>query len=222
MQTAKRFKTKFVQKVNLPYLLYLPKDYKQQKSLPLVMFLHGAGERGENLDLVKIHGIPKRIEEGQEFPFIAVSPQCPEDSWWTRELEPLKLLLDTLIEAYKVDKKRIYLTGLSMGGFGTFHLAGLYPKYFAAIAPICGGGHGSFAANLKNIPTWVFHGDADEIVPIQESQRMVNAVKRAGGKAKFTIYKGVGHDSWTQTYDNPKFYEWLLSHSKQGQKNNPL
>jgi predicted peptidase len=214
MQTSKRFKTKFVQKVDLPYLLYLPKDYKQQKSLPLVMFLHGAGERGDNLDLVKIHGIPKRIEEGQEFPFIAVSPQCPEDSWWTRELEPLKLLLDTLIKTYKVDKKRIYLTGLSMGGFGTFHLAGLYPKYFAAIAPICGGGHGSFAENLKNIPTWVFHGDADTIVPIQESQRMVNAIKRAGGKAKFTIYKGVGHDSWTQTYNNPKFYEWLLSHNK--------
>jgi predicted peptidase len=178
------------------------------------MFLHGAGERGDDLDLVKIHGIPKLIEAGQEFPFIAVSPQCPKDSWWTRELEPLKLLLDTLIKTYKVDKKRVYLTGLSMGGFGTFHLAGLYPKYFAAMAPICGGGHGSFAENLKNIPAWVFHGDADTVVPIQESQRMVNAIRKAGGQVKLTTYKGVGHDSWTQTYNNPKLYEWLLSHQK--------
>ena len=214
MQTSKRFKTTFVQKVNLPYLLYLPKDYKQHEKLPLVMFLHGAGERGDDLDLVKIHGIPKLIEAGQEFPFIVVSPQCPKDSWWTRELEPLKLLLDTLLETYKVDKKRVYLTGLSMGGFGTFHLAGLYPKYFAAMAPICGGGHGSFADNLKNIPAWVFHGDADTIVPIQESQRMVSAIKKAGGRVKLTTYKGVGHDSWTQTYNNPKFYEWLLSHRR--------
>jgi predicted peptidase len=214
MQTSKRFKTKFVQKVNLPYLLYLPKDYKQHKKLPLVMFLHGAGERGDNLDLVKIHGIPRLIEAGQEFSFIAVSPQCPKDSWWTRELEPLKLLLETTIKTYTVDKNRVYLTGLSMGGFGTFHLAGLYPKYFAAMAPICGGGHGSFAENLKDIPTWVFHGDADDVVPIQESQRMVKAIKKAGGQVKLTTYKGIGHDSWTQTYNNPKFYEWLLSHKK--------
>jgi predicted peptidase len=214
MQTSKRFKAKFVQKVDLPYLLHLPKDYKQQKSLPLVMFLHGAGERGDNLNLVQKHGPPKLIEAGLEFPFILVSPQCPKDSWWTRELEPLKLLLDSLLKTYKVDKKRVYLTGLSMGGFGTFHLAGLYPKYFAALAPICGGGHGSFAENLKTIPTWAFHGDADEIVPVQESQRMIRAIKKAGGNAKLTTYKGVGHDSWTQTYDNPKFYEWLLSHKK--------
>ncbi len=214
MQTPKRFKTKFVQTVDLPYLLYLPKDYKQQKSLPLVLFLHGAGERGDNLNLVQKHGPPKLIEAGLEFPFILVSPQCPKDSWWTRELEPLKLLLDSILKIYKVDKKRVYLTGLSMGGFGTFHLAGLYPKYFAALAPICGGGHGSFAENLKKIPTWAFHGDADDIVPVQESQRMIRAIKKAGGNAKLTTYKDVGHDSWTQTYDNPKFYEWLLSQKK--------
>lgn len=214
MQTSKRFEIKFVQKVDLPYLLYLPKNYKQQKSLPLVMFLHGAGERGDNLKLVQFHGPPKLIKQGHDFPFIVVSPQCPADSWWTRELEPLKLLLDNIIKNHKVDKKRIYLTGLSMGGFGTFHLAGLYPKYFAAIAPICGGGHGAFAAKLKNIPAWVFHGDADDVVPIAESQRMVKAINRVGGQVKLTTYKGVGHDSWTQTYDNPKFYEWLLSHRK--------
>jgi predicted peptidase len=213
-QTAKRFKTKFVQKVNLPYLIYLPKDYKQKRNVPLLMFLHGAGERGDDLNLVKIHGVPKLIEQGQDFPFIVVSPQCPEDSWWTRELEPLKLLLDDINKAYQVDKKCIYLTGLSMGGFGTFHLAGLYPKYFAAIAPVCGGGHSSFAANLKSIPTWAFHGDADTVVPIQESQRMIQAIKRAGGQAKLTTYKGVGHNSWDNAYSDPKLYQWFLQHQK--------
>jgi predicted peptidase len=220
MQTSNIFKTTISKKVSLPYLLYKPT--KPKTKLPLVMFLHGAGERGNDLDLVKIHGIPKLIEQGQAFPFIAVSPQCPKDSWWPLELESLKGLLDEIISKHDVDKKRVYLTGLSMGGYGTWYLAGLYPQTFAAIAPICGGGDFVLGEQLATMPIWAFHGDKDNVVPLSESQRMVDIVKKAGGKAKLTVYKNVDHDSWTKTYNNPKFYEWLLSHKnrlnvKQGQ-----
>lgn len=213
MQTSKRFKAKVTKTLELPYLLYLPKNAGKKK-LPLVMFLHGAGERGNHLDLVKIHGIPKLIDEGQEFPFIAVSPQCPADSWWTFELDTLKGLLESVIKTHNVDTKRVYLTGLSMGGMGTWQFAGTHPNFFAAIAPICGGGELLITRNLTNIPVWAFHGDKDDVVPLEESARMVAGVKHHGGKAKLTVYKNVGHDSWTKTYNNPKFYEWLLSHKK--------
>jgi predicted peptidase len=212
MQESKIFKTKISKKVSLPYLLYKPTTPKGK--LPLVMFLHGAGERGNNLELVKYHGIPKLIEQGQDFPFIAVSPQCPKDSWWPLELEALKGLLDDIMTKHNVDKKRIYLTGLSMGGYGTWYLAGLYPKTFAAIAPICGGGDFVLGKQLTHMPIWAFHGDKDDVVPLAESQRMVDIVKKAGGKAKLTVYKNVDHDSWTKTYNNPKLYEWLLHHEK--------
>ena len=212
MQESKSFNITLIKKVSLPYLLYKPA--KPKGKLPLVMFLHGAGERGNDLDLLKLHGIPKRLEQGQDFPFIALSPQCPKDSWWPLELEALKGLLDDIVSKHNVDKKRIYLTGLSMGGYGTWYLAGLYPKTFAAIAPICGGGDFVLGEQLTHMPIWAFHGDKDDVVPLSESQRMVDIVKKAGGKAKLTVYKNVGHDSWTKTYNNPKFYEWLLSHRK--------
>jgi predicted peptidase len=212
MQTSKIFKSIFSKTVTLPYLLYKPKATKSK--LPLVMFLHGAGERGNDLELVKKHGIPKRIAQGQEFPFIAVSPQCPLNSWWPNELEALKRLLDEVIVKYPVNTKRIYLTGLSMGGYGTWYLAGMYPTLFAAIAPICGGGDFMLGRQLAKTPIWAFHGDKDSVVPLSESKRMIDIVKSAGGKPKFTVYKGVDHDSWTKTYDNPKLYEWLLSHKK--------
>jgi predicted peptidase len=212
MQLSTTFKTKISKSVSLPYLLYKPTTPKGK--LPLVMFLHGAGERGNNLELVKKHGIPKRLEQGQEFPFMVVSPQCPKDSWWPLELDALKGLLDDVVSKHNVDKKRIYLTGLSMGGYGTWYLAGMYPKLFAAIAPICGGGDFVLGEQLTQMPIWAFHGDKDNVVPLSESQRMVDIVKKAGGKAKLTVYKNVDHDSWTQTYANSKLYEWLLSHKK--------
>ncbi len=146
-------------KVHMKYLLQLPNDYDQQESLPVLLFLHGAGERGDNLDLVKKHGPPKLIEAGQEFPFIVVSPQCPEGRWW----EPFELaaLLDEIVEKYKVDQDRIYVTGLSMGGFGTWSLAAYQPKRFAAIVPICGGGEPFTTRLFAKVPAWVFHGAKD-------------------------------------------------------------
>ena len=166
-------------KVHLRYLLYLPNDYDKKGNWPLMLFLHGAGERGDNLELVKKHGPPKLIEEGKAFPFVVVSPQCPEDRWW----EPVSLsaLLDEIVGKYKIDKDRIYVTGLSMGGFGTWSLATYAPRRFAAIVPICGGGEPITAQMLASVPAWVFHGGKDPVVPLARSQGMVDAMKRAGG-----------------------------------------
>ena len=196
--------------VKLQYWLQLPPDYETQEQWPVLLFLHGAGERGEDLDRVKVHGPPKLIANGRTMPFIVVAPQCPTGRWW----EPFELaaLLDDIEQQYKVDKKRIYVTGLSMGGFGTWALAAYQPNRFAAIAPICGGGEPFMTRLYAHVPTWAFHGDQDNVVPLERSERMVEALKRAGGDVKFTVYPGVGHDSWTETYDNEELYKWLLQH----------
>ena len=201
--------------MELDYLLYLPKDYgKTDKQWPLLVFLHGAGERGSDLNRVKFHGPPKLVEQGKDLPFIVVSPQCPTDKWWPNMIEYIMALIDDTVENYSVDEKRIYLTGLSMGGYGTWTIASTYPERFAAIAPICGGGQPYLARNLKNIPIWAFHGAKDPVVPLEQSQQMVDAVKRAGGNAKLTVYPEADHDSWTETYNNEELYKWFLSHSK--------
>ncbi len=195
-------------KVRLEYLLYLPKEYDKKAAWPLMLFLHGAGERGDNLDLVKKHGPPKLVEEGKSFPFVLISPQCPADRWWNPVA--LTALLDEIVEKYKIDKSRIYVTGLSMGGFGTWSLQAHTPKRFAAIVPICGGGEAIAARHLPHVPTWVFHGAKDPVVPLARSEAMVDALKQAGGNVKFTVYPNAGHDAWTETYANPKLYDWLL------------
>jgi predicted peptidase len=199
-------------KVEMDYLLALPKGYDKQDAWPLVLFLHGAGERGDNLELVKKHGPPKLIGDGKEFPFIVVSPQCPKDVWW----EPIELtaLLDQVIKTHKVDEDRIYVTGLSMGGFGTWRLAALTPNRFAAIAPICGGGEEYWARRFSHVPTWAFHGAKDKGVPVERSQKMIDAMKEEGGEPKLTVYPEAEHDSWTETYNNPMFYEWLLAQKR--------
>lgn len=198
----------------IEYLVYTPEDYvsDSDKTWPLLIFLHGAGERGDKLDLVKFHGPPKLAEAGEDFPFIIISPQVPERSWWKPAL--VQLLVEKIVAEYNVDNKRIYLTGLSMGGFGTWDTAMRFPELFAAIAPICGGGDTTMIANLKNVPVWNFHGAKDDVVPLERSEVMVNALKRAGGKVIFTVYQDANHDSWTETYNNPELYKWFLSHSK--------
>ncbi len=199
--------------VRMQYLLYLPSDYEINKQdLPLIVFLHGSGERGDNLELVKTHGPPKLIEQGLKFPFIIVSPQCPGNTRWS--VEHLDVLLDELCSLYRVDEDRIYLTGLSLGGYATWEMAAVYPDRFAAIAPICGGGDPRKADVIKHIPAWVFHGAKDNAVPIKRSQEMVDALKKAGADIKFTVYPEAGHDSWTESYINPELYEWFLKYSK--------
>lgn len=211
-QEARTFSKRIVKNVKGNYLLYLPEGYEKdtKKRWPLVMFLHGIGERGDDVSRVKSIGPPAMVAEGKQFPFIMVSPQCPPDSWWGSETDVLTALLDEIEAKYRVDKNRVYLTGLSMGGYGTWALAAAQPKRFAAIAPICGGGDPKRAYLIKDIPMWVFHGDKDSVVPLAQSQDMVNAVKAAGGKPKFTVYPGVEHDSWTVTYNNDEFWKWLL------------
>lgn len=200
------------------YLLYLPQNYNRQDKFPLLLFLHGAGERGGNavgengdMNLLKAHGPPKQISAGKEFPCIVVSPQCQTDGWW--EAAELSDLLDHIEANYSVDPNRIYVTGLSMGGFGTWALAAYEPDRFAAIAPICGGGNAIGLRYRKPIQAavWAFHGTADTVVPIRESEEMVEAVKARKGNVKLTVYEGVGHNSWTQTYDNEELYTWLFS-----------
>ena len=200
--------------VDMQYLIYLPSNHQEQEAWPLLLFLHGAGERGDNLDLVKKHGPPKLIAEGKDFPMVVVSPQCPTDQWW----EPVSLtaLLDEVVAKQRIDKQRVYVTGLSMGGFGTWALASHTPERFAAIAPICGGGEPFMARRIRDIPAWVFHGAKDDVVPLERSERMVEALKRVGGNVQFTVYPDAGHDSWTETYNNPQFYEWLLAQKRSG------
>ena len=210
-----------IRQVSLRYLLSLPVGYERARTRrwPLILFLHGAGERGNDLAKVKLHGIPRvveqrRVPELADFPFIAVSPQCPTESWWTRETLALEALLDAIEEEFRVDPDRIYVTGLSMGGFGTFALAAAQPHRFAAIAPVCGGGSRIDARRIAHLPTWVFHGAKDETVPLGCSSEMVEAIARFGGTPRFTVYPDAKHDSWTETYDNPELYRWLLSHTR--------
>ncbi len=215
-QAPRQFEKQITKTVACNYLLYLPEDYAKDpgKKWPLMLFLHGAGERGSDIEKVKLHGPPKLIAQGQNFPFIIVSPQCPEEGWWPRETEMLLALLDDIESTYNVDKKRIYLTGLSMGGFGTWELARACPERFAAIAPICGGGEYYLVAPLKDVPIWTFHGAKDNVVPIRRTIEMVEALKKIKGNVKFTVYPEAEHDSWTQTYENPQLYEWFLTHEK--------
>ena len=201
----------------MEYLLFLPESYTQStnQKFPLILFLHGAGERGSDLDSVKRHGIPKIVETNPDFPFIVVSPQCPEDSWWTSELHTINGLIEEIVEKYQVDTSRIYLTGLSMGGFGTWSLASMYPERFAAIAPVCGGGEvRQILRSLVEMPIWTFHGQKDDVIPFSRSEEIVTALKKHGSSIKFTIYPEAGHDSWTKTYDNPELYKWFLKHSR--------
>ena len=209
-QTAQRLDVTI--RVEMGYLLYLPKDYDTKESWPLVLFLHGSGERGDDLELVKKHGPPKLIAEGKEFPFIVVSPQCPKGKSW--EPYELNVLLDDIVQKYKVDEERICVTGLSMGGFGTWKLAAYMPRRLAAIAPICGGGDLSSVRRLTKLPIWAFHGAKDKSVPVERTQEMIDALTKNGGTPKLTIYSEAEHDSWTETYNNPVFYEWLLAQKR--------
>ncbi len=212
-QSAQTFEKQIT--IKLDYLLFLPEGYGKEadKKWPLILFLHGAGERGSDINKVKVHGPPKIVESKKDFPFIVVSPQCPGNSWW----DPTQVisLLDDVQAKYAVDADRVYLTGLSMGGFGTWELMSRYPRRFAAYAPICGAGNPAIARRFKDVPAWVFHGDKDPTVPVTSSDEMVAALKKAGADVKYTRYEGVGHDSWTKSYDNPELYTWFLSHKRE-------
>ena len=167
--------------------------------------------RGDNLNKVQVHGPFKKATE-LGLPIIIVAPQSPQDEWW--DVDSLSALVDHLLETLPVDKSRVYLTGLSMGGHGTWKLATHRPEVFAAIAPICGYSMPSHAPTLRDVPVWIFHGAKDTVIKLEESTNMADALYAAENNARLTIYPQAGHDSWTETYNNPKLYEWLLSHRK--------
>jgi len=207
-----KMKTTIQAEIN--YLMFLPKDYvKTGKPSPMIVFLHGSGERGTDLEKVKAWGPPAIVEKNPDFPFIVISPQCPEGQWWNIFL--LKGMIDDVLAKYNVDKSRVYLTGLSMGGFGSWELATTFPDYFAAVAPICGGGNPLLVLKLKNTPVWVFHGKKDTSVPEQQSAIMVDALKKIGADVEYTVLPEGGHsDAWIYAYDKAGLFDWFLKHLK--------
>jgi predicted peptidase len=212
-QKQAQFATTITKKVQLNYLLHTPRGEGKH---PLIVFLHGHGESGSDLEMVKVHGIPKIVEAQPDFPFVTVSPQCPSGVTWVLISDAVEALIEEAMSWENVDPTRVYLTGLSMGGYGTWHTGANRPELFAALAPICGGG--SFVNYLPNrihrlkyTPVWAFHGDQDTAVLLEEQQNLVDTLKaQTETEVKFTVYPGVGHDSWTQSYANPALYEWFL------------
>jgi predicted peptidase len=197
------------------YLLFTPAKYEEQEKWPLIVFLHGAGERGDDLNQVKVHGPPKVVTGQPEFGFLVVSPQVPKEQRW--EADKVMAIVDQVQKSLKVDPDRVYVTGLSMGGFGTWSVAAKYADRLAAIVPICGGGDPATAEKFAKLPCWVFHGAKDTAVPLKRSDEMVEALKQAGGAPKYTVYPEAGHDSWTESYNNPELYQWLLAQRRQSQ-----
>jgi predicted peptidase len=222
--------------VTIRYLLFAPKGYKPTgEKWPLMLFLHGLGESSnDNLDLVKIHGPAKIVENRPDFPFVLITPQCPpppgyepdkplnmtpqeiidlvDNAWKPDELIQL---IDHAIANLNVDPDRVYVTGLSMGGYGTWRVAAAYPDRIAAAVPICGGGDvAALAKPLAKVPIWAFHGAKDTTVPMKESQDIVDAVRKEHGDIEYTVYPDAGHDAWTTTYNNPKVFDWLLAHRR--------
>jgi predicted peptidase len=208
------------------YVVFVPRDYDGTKEYPVILFLHGAGETKSDKTGAKMPvnvGIGPAIKKREkDFPFIVVIPQAEAakskiGGRWHADAPDGKraiAILDEVMKEYKVDAKRQYLTGLSMGGFGTWHMAFSHPDRWAAIVPICGGGDPKGAEKIKDIPCWCFHGADDPTVKADLSRSMIEAIKKAGGEPKYTEYPGVGHNSWDKAYGTDELYTWLLEHRK--------
>ncbi|MGQ9576373.1 MAG: prolyl oligopeptidase family serine peptidase [Thermoguttaceae bacterium] len=219
---------------SLPYRLFVPKDYDASKKYPLILFLHGAGERGDDNERQLVHGQVLRFvsdEVAKKEPCFLVAPQCPKNGWWGElpgrfkkkpqgprpSTSPLKLvlaLLDSLEKEFSIDPDRRYVTGLSMGGFGSYALCLARPDYFAAAVPICGGTDVSRAKEMAQVAFWIFHGGADPVVKPELSRTAVEALKKAGAQVKYTEYPGVGHDSWSKAYNEPELVDWLFAQKR--------
>lgn len=213
------FHWKSTRRADIQYLLHLPQNYSphRRERYPLLIFLHGSGERGTNVQRVAIHGPLKEVRQGRNLPFVIVAPQCPAGQRW--QTDSLDALLAHVLAEYHVDPNRVYLTGLSMGGYGTWSWGITRPERFAAIAPICGGAdvldfvlsNMDHKKAFQSLPIWAFHGAKDSVVPVEESERAIDLLKKNGVKdVKLTIYPEANHDSWTETYNNPELYNWLL------------
>ena len=215
-ETRMEYSGKVTLDVGYRYLLSLPDGYMadKNKKWPLIVFLHGAGERGTDLEMLKKHGPPKLIAAGQKFEAIVASLQCLPKQIWNPH--GVKALTDHLIETLRVDVDRVYLTGLSMGGFATWEIALEYPDTFAAIVPICGGAGVRFvmAERIKHLPVWIFHGAKDSVVEPSYSKKMYDALMKVGGNVKFTLYPNASHDSWTAAYNDPELWKWMFEQKR--------
>ena len=213
----------------LQYRLLKPKDFDPNEKYPLVIFLHGAGERGDDNSVQLVHGMSElcKLSRREKFRCYVLAPQCPKEQKWadvdwtdtkvtvpadvSQSLSLVFQVVDAMVEKSAIDRRRVYITGLSMGGYGTWDAIYRRPKFFAAAAPVCGGADPVTAAAIKDVPVWNFHGDADEAVSVEFSRAIIEALREAGSEPKYTEYAGVGHDSWTKTYANDDLYDWLFS-----------
>jgi len=216
----------------LPYLLLKPKDFGPAKNYPLVMFYHGAGERGDDNKSQWKNGVEvfQAPENRAKFPCFVIAPQCPKDKQWVNvpwgddsEVQPaepgeeLKLsleILESVRKEFPIDPSRLYVMGLSMGGYATWDVISRYPDLFAAAVPICGGGDEKTAAKIKDLPVWAFHGGADNVVKTIRTRNMIAAIKDAGGNPKYTEYPGVGHGSWGPAFRDPELLPWLFEQKR--------
>jgi len=223
----------------LPYRLLLPQNFEASKKYPLILFLHGAGERGRDNEAQLMHGGNLFLSDSvrRNFPAIVVFPQCAANSYWsnvqrrtdstgqtiftfqedgapTRDMAMVENLLEELQRQYKIKGDQIYVMGLSMGGMGTFEIVRRHPDLFAAAIPICGGAHPATASQLKRAKWWVFHGGKDNVVPPHFSEDMIAALKAQGAQAKFTVYPEAGHNSWDSAFAEPDLLPWLFAQHK--------
>ncbi|QEL14895.1 carboxylesterase family protein [Limnoglobus roseus] len=203
-----------------PYVVYVPPTIDTSKPVPVMLFLHGAGEtKGGSMMPIEQGLAPhiKRFEAKKaKFPFVVVIPQAETRGWLSDgpNAKRAVAMLDATMKEYNGDPKRTYLTGLSMGGFGTWSLAAAFPDRWAAIVPICGAGKAEWAEKIKDIPCWVFHGVEDKAVNVKGSRDMVEALKKAGGEPRYSEFPYAGHNSWDAAYSHEELYPWLLSHTK--------
>jgi len=201
---------------NLPYRIYVPENYDAAKRYPLVLYLHGMGECGtDNRLQTSVNSVMETLLEPENlaaYPCIVLAPQCPEGQWWAGDLLPALMgLLGQTGSAYSIDLARVYITGLSMGGFGTWAMLAEYPSYFAAAVPVCGGGDPDDAHLFKDVPVWAFHGARDTTVYPEGSRCMVRALEEAGGSARYTEYPDAAHNSWDRAYREPELFPWMFA-----------
>ena len=193
-------------------LLFLPAGFRAGGAVkyPLLIFLHGSGEAGDDLEKLKIHGPPQFVESRPDFPFIVASPQSPLIELRGFDPNMLEAMLDELIARLPIDTDRVYLTGLSLGGMWSYGWASRHPERFAAIAPVAGTWDPAEACGLRNVPVWAFHGANDDVVPVAGDRAMIDAINACGGHARQTVYPDVGHEAWNPAYADPELYDWLL------------
>ena len=208
-----------VAKLTLKYIVSVPDDYKPEEKLPMIVFLHGAGERGENLELVKVHGVLKHFEGGKcklfpELRTIVLAPQCPDGTMWQNQVPLVMELIDRVAKEYNADPDRISITGLSMGGFGSYALATQYPDYFSALAMVCGGGPQWHSASLTKMAVRLYHGVVDSLVPVENSVSICHTLQLFGGHPELILYENYDHNSWDPAYESD-LIKWLTEQKRQ-------